>query len=98
MANWGDYHHETGAGWSVYWRIPAAAGGGLELWWADFRGHRVLWRGSSPFAIVPYHRPLPGPLEPPAPNFSYKDGFDVACGGASFTALKKTALNNQEDY
>jgi hypothetical protein len=103
MADWGDYHNVAGAGWSVYWRISAASSGGLEVWWADFRGptddrgHRVLWRGSSPFAIVPYHRPLPGLMSPPAPEFSFKDGFDSHCGGVPFTALKKTALNNQFD-
>jgi hypothetical protein len=95
MADWGDYHNETGAGWSVWWRIPQQSGGGLEVWWADFRGHRVMWRGSSPFAIVPYHRPLPGALSPPPPNFCFKDGFDVHGGGADFTALHNKALNNQ---
>ncbi len=97
MMPWGDYHNELGAGWSVYWRIPQASAGGLEVWWADFHRRRVMWRGSSPFAIVPYHRPLPGP-SPPAPNFSFKDGFDFQCGGVAFTALKKSALNNVVDF
>jgi hypothetical protein len=31
MAPFGNYHHETGAGWSVYWRISQAQGAGLEI-------------------------------------------------------------------
>ena len=83
MAAFGDVHNVTGAGWSVYWKIPIASGGGLEMWWADFQGHRVMWRGSQPFALVPYHGGSP----------TYKDGFDARCGGAAFTALKHTAPN-----
>src|SRR5262249_49352351 len=93
MAAFGDYHLVAGAGWSVYWRIAQLKGGGLELWWADFQGRRVMWHGSAPFAIVPYHRPHPGP-EPPPPEHCYKDGLDTHCGGASFRALKHTAPNS----
>jgi Cu2+-containing amine oxidase len=93
MAAFGDYHLVSGAGWSVYWRISELEGSGLELWWADFQGKRVLWRGSQPFAIVPYHRPHPG-SEPPGPEHCYKDGISPQCGGASFTALKHTAPNS----
>ena len=93
MADWGDYHQVTGAGWSVFWRISAQDGSGLELWWADFQGKRVVWRGSMPFAIVPYHRP-PGGSEPPPPEFCYKDGIDTHGGGASFRALKHGAANS----
>jgi Cu2+-containing amine oxidase len=92
MALFGDYHHAAGAGWSVYWRISQLHGSGLEIWWADFLGRRVLWRGTQPFAIVPYHRPHVG-TEPPPPEHCYKDGIDTQCGGASFTALKHTAPN-----
>ena len=84
MPAFGNYHNVTGAGWSVYWKIPAAAAGGLEVWWGDFQGHRVLWRGSQPFALVPYHGGSP----------TYKDGLDARCGGAPFTALKHTAPNS----
>ena len=91
MALFGDYHQVTGAGWSVYWRISKAKGGGLEVWWADFRGRRVLWKGTQPFAIVPYHRPV---SEPPPPEHTYKDGLNPQCGGAAFTALKHTAPNS----
>jgi Cu2+-containing amine oxidase len=89
----GDFHNVTGAGWSVYWRLPKFKGGGLEIWWADFQGRRVMWRGSAPFAIVPYHHPDTGG-EPPGPRFCYKDGIDTFGGGAQFRALKHTAPNS----
>jgi Cu2+-containing amine oxidase len=89
----GNYHNVTGAGWSVYWRIPKFDGSGLEVWWADFQGRRVMWRGSAPFAIVPYHNPNTNG-EPPGPHFSYKDGIDTQCGGAPFRALKHGAPNS----
>jgi Cu2+-containing amine oxidase len=89
----GNYHNVTGAGWSVYWRIPTFNGSGLEVWWADFQGRRVMWRGSAPFAIVPYHHPNTNG-DPPGPHFSYKDGNDTQCGGASFRALKHGAPNS----
>ena len=72
MNPWGDHHPVNGAGWSVFWRIPDPKAGGLEMWWADFNGKRVLWKGSKPFAIVPYHHPLQpfsgGAIEPPPPR------------------------------
>ena len=91
MAPFGNFHQETGAGWSVYWRISQAQGGGLEIWWADFQGRRVMWTGTQPFAIVPYHRPV---IEPKPPEYTYKDGLNPQCGGAPFTALKHTAPNS----
>ena len=45
MSNWGDFHKETGAGWTVHWRIPDPGAGGLEIWWADFQGRRCMWKG-----------------------------------------------------
>lgn len=92
MALFGDYHHVTGANWSVYWRISEVKGSGLEVWWADFKGRRVLWRGTQPFAIVPYHVPVSS--QPPPPYHTYKDGLNPQCGGAAFTALKHTAPNS----
>ena len=71
MAAWGNFHQVTGAGWSVFWRIRQMDGSGLEVWWADFHGRRVLWRGTQPFAIVPYHNPMPG--EPVPPEYTFKD-------------------------
>jgi hypothetical protein len=95
MALWGDYHQVTGADWSVYWRISKAEGGGLEIWWGDYAGRRVLWRATQPFAIVPYHHPV---VEPPPPEHTYKDGINPQCGGAAFTALKHTAPNSIEPW
>ena len=93
----GDYHNVTGAGWSLYWRVPKFDGSGLEIWWADFQGHRVMWRGSAPFALVPYHHPDTHD-EPPGPRFCYKDGIDVHCGGAPFRTLKHSAPNSGEPW
>lgn len=87
MANWGDYHPVSGAGWSAYWRISQADGGGLEVWFADFQGKRVMWRGTQPFALVPYHTFSP----------TFKDGLDPHCGGVGFTALKHGAPNAWND-
>src|SRR5260370_30149046 len=81
MAAFGNFHNVIGAGWSLYWKIPIASGGGLEICWADFQGHRVMWAGSQPFAIVPYHGGL----------LTYKDGFDDRFGDTPFTALTDTA-------
>ncbi len=92
MAPFGDRHWVAGAGWSVAWRINPA-GSGLEVWWADFHTRRVMWRGSLPFAIVPYHRPACGG-QPPAPEFTFKDGLDPHCEGAPFTPLKHGAANS----
>jgi hypothetical protein len=91
MANFGDLHQVTGAGWSVYWRINQLDGSGLEIWFADFMGRRVMWRGSQPFAIVPYHRPIAG--DPKPPDYTYKDGIGAQWGGVAFTPLKKNAPN-----
>src|SRR5688500_10403544 len=92
MSAWGDHHQVSGAGWSVFWRIPDPYAGGLEVWWADFNGKRVLWKGSQPFAIVPYHHPLNG-IEPPPPEFTFKDGLGATCKGAPFRALKYWSPN-----
>ena len=102
MSAWGDYHQVSGAGWSVFWRIPNKKAGGLEVWWADFKGKRVLWKGSQPFAIVPYHHPLKpysgsSNIEPPPPEFTFKDGLGATCKGAAFTALKHWAPNAWND-
>lgn len=97
VADWGDFHEANGAGWHIFWRIPDPQAGGLEIWWADFMGKRVMWKGSQPFAIVPYHHPLDpfssGAIEPPPPEFTFKDGLNPMCTGAPFTALKHWAPN-----
>jgi hypothetical protein len=91
MAAFGDLHAVSGAGWTVCWRISKLDGSGLEVWFADFHGRRVLWRGSQPFAIVDYHNPI---SEPGPPEHTYKDGINPQCGGAPFTALKHWAPNS----
>jgi Cu2+-containing amine oxidase len=93
MASYGDLHWVSGAGWSLAWRIQKQKGSGVEIWFADFMGKRVMWRGSAPFAIVPYHRPHAG-SEPPGPEHCYKDGLDIRCGGAEFRALRHFASNS----
>ena len=101
MSNsWGDFHKVTGAGWSLFWCIPDKEAGGMELWFGQFHGRRVLWKASQPFAIVPYHHPLtvypaphPPTSVPPPPEFTLKDGLGPKCGGAAFTALKWWAPN-----
>lgn len=89
MASWGDFHHVSGAGWSVYWRIQDL-GSGLEVWWADFGGKRVLWRGTQPLAIVPYHHPVTFPT---AGDSTFKDGLNPQSEGAAFTPLTVGAPN-----
>ena len=74
MALFGDFHFVSGAGWTLYWRISKLHGSGLEIWFADFQGKRVVWRGTQPFAIVPYHRPI---ADPQPPEFTYKDGINA---------------------
>ena len=92
MAAWGDFHSVNGAGWSLFWRLPDE-GGGLQIWWADFQGKRVLWKASQPFAIVPYHFPLPAGAQPGPPESTFKDGLGAQCEGAPFTPLKQNAPN-----
>jgi Copper amine oxidase, enzyme domain len=95
MAAFGDYHPESHAGWWVYWRIRQLDGSGLEVWFADFHGRRVLYRGSQPFALVPYHYDVANPPKsPPGPKHSFKDGINPQCGGVGFRALKHTAPNS----
>ena len=92
MASWGDFHKVAGAGWSVFWRLTDE-GGGMQVWWADFAGRRVMWKGSQPFAIVPYHFPLPPGAQPGPPDSTFKDGLGAQCEGAAFTPLKMGAPN-----
>ena len=50
---------------------------------ADVKGTRVLYRGTQPFVLVPYHGNFP----------TFKDGLGSDCGGVPFTALVPTAPN-----
>lgn len=92
MANWGDPHWVSGAGWSLAWRLPPSESG-LEIWWADFHGRRVMWRGSMPIAIVSYHHDCTDAYPKP-PEFTFKDGLDPQCDGTPFTPLKHGAANS----
>lgn len=92
MASFGDPHWVSGAGWSLAWRL-SPSGSGLEIWWADFHGRRVMWRGSAPIAIVPYHHDCGGGYPKP-PEFTFKDGLDPQCDGAPYTPLKHWAANS----
>jgi len=71
------------ADWKFSWSIPDLQGGGLVVSKADFRGTRVLYRGSQPFVLVPYHSDSP----------TFKDGLGAQCGGLPYTALKPSAPN-----
>jgi primary-amine oxidase len=71
------------ADWKFTWSIPQLSGEGLVISKADFRGTRVLYRGSQPFTLAPYHDDTP----------TFKDGLGPMCGGLPYTALKPTAPN-----
>jgi len=70
------------ADWSVSWSIPANWGGGLVISKADFRGTRVLYKGTCPFVLVPYHGDDP----------HFKDGLNHQ--GAPFTPVLPTSANS----
>jgi hypothetical protein len=75
------------ADWTFTWDLPmsgALAGGGLHVMCASYKKRAVLTRGSTPFAIVPYHD-ASGPF--------FKDGLGPAGGGVSFVPLKPNAPN-----
>jgi len=75
------------ADWTFVWDLPMSgslAGGGLHVMCASYKGNPVLLRGSTPFAIVPYHD-ASGPF--------YKDGLGPAGGGVPFVPLKPDAPN-----
>jgi primary-amine oxidase len=71
------------ADWKFTWSIPSLSGEGLVISKADFRGTRVIYRASQPFALVPYHDDNP----------TFKDGLGAQCSGVPYTALKPTAPN-----
>ena len=69
------------ADWTLNWSIPTAWGGGLVISQARFRNRMVLWRGTQPFVLVPYHGGSP----------MFKDGVDNR--GAPFTPVLPTSIN-----
>jgi primary-amine oxidase len=70
------------ADWNVSWSIPTALGGGLVVSKASFRGTTVLFKGTAPFVIVPYHGGSP----------VFKDGINDQ--GAPFTPVRPTSAND----
>jgi primary-amine oxidase len=72
------------ADWVVSWSIPTGWGGGLVISKASFRNQFVLFKGTAPFVIVPYHGGSP----------VFKDGINHQ--GAPFTPLVPTAANDYQ--
>ena len=70
------------ADWNVSWSIPTGWGGGLVVSKATFRGTTVLFKGTAPFVIVPYHGGSP----------VFKDG--ITDQGAPFTPVRPTSAND----
>jgi copper amine oxidase-like protein len=70
------------ADWSLSWSIPTGWGAGLVISKANFRGTSVLFKGTAPFVIVPYHGGSP----------VFKDGLNNQ--GAPFTPVVPTSAND----
>lgn len=69
------------ADWNVSWSIPTGWGGGLVISKARFRNQMVLYKGTAPFVLVPYHGGSP----------MFKDGINHQ--GAPFTPVLPTSAN-----
>jgi primary-amine oxidase len=78
----------TYAGWTVSWSIPTGWGGGLVISKAQFQDpgtaqkRMVLYRGTIPFVLVPYHGGSP----------IFKDGINDV--GAPYTPVVPTSAND----
>jgi primary-amine oxidase len=72
------------ADWSFSWSIPTGWGGGLVIHKARFKGDMVLYQGTIPFVLVPYHGGYP----------MFKDGLNHY--GAPFTPVLPTAPNDHQ--
>src|SRR5260370_1023286 len=70
------------AGWTFNWSIPLNWGGGLVLSNARLHTTPVLYRGTQPFVLVPYHGDSP----------HFKDGLNNQ--GAPFTPVLPTSANS----
>jgi hypothetical protein len=69
------------ADWTVSWSIPTGWGGGLVIRNAQFRNQMVLYQGTMPFVLVPYHGGSP----------IFKDGLNHQ--GAPFNPVLPTSAN-----
>jgi Copper amine oxidase, enzyme domain len=72
------------ADWTVDWSIPMGWGGGLVISQARFRNTMVLWQGTQPFVLVPYHGGSP----------MFKDGINHL--GAPFTPVRPYSANTSQ--
>jgi primary-amine oxidase len=70
------------ADWELSWSIPTGWGGGLVISLARFRGDMVLYKGTQPFVLVPYHGNSP----------MFKDGLNHQ--GAPFSPVLPTSAND----
>jgi Cu2+-containing amine oxidase len=70
------------ADWDVSWSIPTGWGGGLVISKASYRKTMVLYKGTMPFVLVPYHGGFP----------MFKDGLNHQ--GAPFTPVLPTSAND----
>jgi len=75
-------HPVSFANWDLEFSVPSD-GRGLVIHRAKFGGRMVLYHGSAPFVLVPYHGGTP----------RYKDGLSADCGGVPLTALTPDAPN-----
>lgn len=69
------------ADWDLSWSIPTLWGGGLVISKARFRKEMVLFKGTSPFVLVPYHGSDP----------VFKDGINDR--GAPLNPVLPTSAN-----
>ena len=72
------------ADWTLNWSIPMGWGGGLVISQARFRNTMVLWQGTQPFVLVPYHGGYP----------MFKDGINHV--GAPFTPVRPYSANTSQ--
>src|SRR5437764_2055464 len=72
------------ADWTLSWSIPTGWGGGLVISKARFRDEMVLFKGTQPFVLVPYHGGSP----------TFKDGLNHQ--GAPYSPVLPTSANDHQ--